>query len=209
MKTRSLAAERLDVEDLPAELVAGAYRFLAGINRWLGGVRATQRAFDEFARRWRRDERIRVLDVGSGTRDMARALAAHDSRLEFTCVDRRGGDVRGDALQLPFCDGAFDYAISSLFLHHLNDEQVVRALREFDRVARRGMIMNDLIRRRRLYWWTRVLTLFGNEIVRSDGPLSVRKAFTVEEVRRLAAPVGYLRTRVCFGHRLLVYGERE
>ncbi len=75
-------------------------------------------------------------------------------------------------------------------------------------MARRGMIMNDLIRRRRLHWWTWVFTLFGNEIVRSDGPLSVRKAFTVEEVRRLAAPVGYLRTRVCFGHRLVVYGER-
>ena len=208
MKTRSLDPERLDVEEPPRALLEDSYRFLGFINRWLGGVRATRLAFDEFARRWGHDERIRVLDVASGTRDMARRLTAHDPRLEFTCVDLRDGDVRGDALRLPFRDGAFDYVTTSLFMHHLDDGQAARALCEFDRVARRGMIMNDLIRRTRLYLWTRFFTLFSNEIVRNDGPLSVRKSFTVDELRRLAAPIPYLKTRVCFGHRVLLYGER-
>ncbi len=37
--------------------------------------------------------------------------------------------VRGDALRLPFADVAFDYAITSLFLHHLDEEQIVAVLR--------------------------------------------------------------------------------
>ena len=118
--------------------------------------------------------------------------------------------VRGDALALPFAPGSFDFVTSSLFFHHLPDEAVVRALREFDRVARRGVVVNDLIRRRRLYWWTKFFTWFGNDIVRFDGPLSVRKAFTLEEIRGLAERSGlaWLTVEEAFGHRFVLKGER-
>lgn len=214
MKRRSLEPERLDLETPPRELVEGSYRFLSFVNRRLGGVRATRLAFEEFARGWKDERRIRVLDVASGTGEIPKALAAWDRRLEFTCLDMRADPagrvaVRGDALRLPFADGSFDYVTTSLFLHHLDDAQAARALKEFDRVARRGLVMNDLLRRRRLYWWTKFFTLLGNEIVRCDGPLSVLKSFTVEELHQLAAPFPYLKTRVCFGHRALLYGEKR
>jgi SAM-dependent methyltransferase len=213
-RTRSLQPERLDIETPPRDLVERSYRFLRFVNRRLGGVRATRLAFREFARGWRADERIRVLDVASGTGDIPEAIARRDPRIDFTCLDLNSDpngrvSVRGDALRLPFRDGAFDYVTTSLFMHHLSDEGAAAALREFDRVARRGLVMNDLIRRRRLYLWTKAFTLFANEIVRHDGPLSVRKSFTVEELRALAAPLPYLRTRVCFGHRVLLYGEKS
>ena len=213
MRTRSLEPERLDVESPSRDLVEGSYRFLSFINRRLGGVRATRRAFEEFAPGWGPSQKIRVLDVASGTGDIPATLAKWDPRLEFTCLDVRADPwgrvgVRASALRLPFRDGSFDYVITSLFLHHLGDEAAASALREFDRVARRGLVMNDLLRRRRLYWWTKFFTLFGNEIVRYDGPLSVLKSFTVEELRRLAAPYPYLKTRVCFGHRVILYGEK-
>lgn len=214
MKTRSRESEILDVGRPPRELVEGSYRFLKFVNLRLGGLRATRLAFKEFRRRWRPDERIRVLDVASGTGDIPRALAEWDARIEATCLDREADPlgavrVRGDALLLPFGDGAFDYVITSLFLHHLPDEAVRTALREFDRVARRGMVMNDLLRRRRLYWWTKLFTLFGNEIVRHDGPLSVLRSFTRREVEELAAPIPYLKVRVCWGHRMILFGEKS
>lgn len=212
LKTRSLEPERLDIETPPPDLLERSHRFLSFVNRRLGGVRATRRAFGEFAPRWGATERIRVLDVASGSADIPAALERWDARLRFTCLDVRAGGpvaVVGDALRLPFRDGAFDYVTSSLFLHHLTDAALTSALKEFDRVARRGLVMNDLIRRVRLYLWTRVFTLFANEYVRNDGPLSVRKAFTVRELERLAAPHSYLKTRVCFGHRVLLYGEKS
>jgi len=214
MKTRSLEPERLDVETPPRDLVERSYRFLSFVNRRLGGVRATRLAFEEFAPGWGAGTRIRVLDVASGTGDIPTALERWNPRLQFTCLDMRADPsgrvgVRGDALRLPFRDGSFDYVTTSLFLHHLGDAELVRALREFDRVARRGLVMNDLLRRTRLYLWTKVFTLFANEYVRHDGPLSVRKAFTLDELRRLAAPLPYLKTRVCFGHRVILYGEKS
>lgn len=213
MKIRSLAPERLDLETPPRELLERSYRFLSFVNRRLGGVRATRLAFQEFSAGWGATERIRVLDVASGTGDIPEAMERWDPRIRFTCLDLRADPsgrvgVRADALRLPFRDGAFDYVTTSLFLHHLGDEAAAAALKEFDRVARRGLVMNDLLRRARLYLWTKVFTLFANEYVRHDGPLSVRKSFTVDELRRLAAPLPYLKTRVCFGHRVLLYGEK-
>jgi ubiquinone/menaquinone biosynthesis C-methylase UbiE len=214
MKTRSLEPERLDVETPPRDLVERSYRFLSFVNRRLGGVRATRLAFEEFAPRWGPESRIRVLDVASGSGDIPNALERWNPKLHFTCLDMRADPsgrvaVRGDALRLPFRDGSFDYVTTSLFMHHLGDAELVRALREFDRVARRGLVMNDLLRRTRLYLWTKLFTLFANEYVRHDGPLSVRKSFTLEELHRLAAPFPYLKTRVCFGHRVILYGEKS
>lgn len=212
LKTRSLEPERLDLETPPPDLLERSYRFLSFVNRRLGGVGATRSAFAEFSARWKPSERIRVLDVASGTADIPAALERWDPRLRFTCLDLRAAGrvaVIGDALRLPFRDGAFDYVTSSLFLHHLSDEGLTSALGEFDRVATRGLVMNDLIRRVRLYLWTKVFTLFANEYVRNDGPLSVRKSFTQAELQRLAARLPYLRTRVCFGHRMLLYGEKQ
>ena len=213
MRVRSLEPERMDVETPPPDLVERSYRFLSWINRYLGGVRATKLAFREFAAGWKPGERIRVLDVAGGTGDIPSALEEWDSRLEFTGLDLRADPsgrvaVRADALRLPFKDGAFDYVTTSLFLHHLDDEAAPAAIREFVRVARRGIVMNDLIRRARLYAWTRAFTLFANEYVRHDGPLSVRKSFTIRELRALATPWPWLRTRACFGHRALLYGEK-
>jgi ubiquinone/menaquinone biosynthesis C-methylase UbiE len=213
VKERSLEPERLDIETPPRDLVEKSHRFLYLVNRFLGGIRATKKAFEEFAAGWGPDERIRVLDVASGAGDIPRALERWDRRLEFTCLDLRADPtgrvgVRADALRLPFRDGAFDYVTTSLFLHHLGDEAAAAAFKEFDRVARRGLVMNDLLRRTRLYLWTKLFTLFANEIVRHDGPLSVRKSFTVDELRRMAAPFPYLKVRGSFGHRVLVYGEK-
>ena len=39
---------------------------------------------------------------------------------------------------------AFDYALTNMFLHHLDDEQVVTVFRDMLRVARRGVVVADL-----------------------------------------------------------------
>jgi len=49
--------------------------------------------------------------------------------------------VRGDADNLPFSDGVFDYGFVHDGLHHLSDPY--RALAELARVARRGLILTE------------------------------------------------------------------
>ena len=69
--------------------------------------------------------------------------------------------VRGDAFQLPFVDGKFDYAMCSLFIHHFKDDEVVTVLRELSRVATRGVVVIDLHRHPVAYFfYTTVARLF-------------------------------------------------
>ncbi len=49
--------------------------------------------------------------------------------------------VRGDCERLPFDDASFDYVISFRFMGHLPPPTRLRVLREFRRVARKGVIV--------------------------------------------------------------------
>jgi ubiquinone/menaquinone biosynthesis C-methylase UbiE len=100
--------------------------------------------------------------------------------------------LQGDAFRLPFRDRAFDFVFCSLFLHHFADEQAVALLREMHRVARRALLLCDL-ERHVLSWCFLPASrpLFGwHWITMHDGPISVRAAFTVEELAKLAARAG-------------------
>ena len=118
--------------------------------------------------------------------------------------------VRANALRLPFADGSFDYAMTAMFLHHLDDDAAAAAVREMARVARRGIVVADLLRHRRAYAWIHLLTLLSGPMVRHDARASVAQAFTKPEVLRLRdrAGVGFARYYRHFGHRFVLAGER-
>lgn len=213
METRSLEPELLDHEVPPAGERARIVGYLAFVNRWLGGTSAVESHLREIR------GPATVLDVASGAADMSRDLARRHPNL--TCVAFDLSDwmlsfasgvprIRGDVRRFPFRDRSVDWIITTHFFHHLTDGQIVGVLREFDRVARRGIIVNDLIRNRRALFWIRLLTLWANRYVKADGPQSVRKAFTLPEIEALAGKAGlpWLRARAHFGHRFTLAGER-
>ena len=93
---------------------------------------------------------------------------------------------------LHFPDHSFDIAHASLLLHHLDPPAAVVLLREMSRVARHGIVVNDLIRSR-LAWigaWLLSHLATGNRYTRRDAPLSVRRAYTVAELTSLIAAAG-------------------
>ncbi len=228
---RSLEREHMD-DHTPAQgVVDEVYAFLGAITRWLGGARATLHRFEQFSVGWAPGARISILDVACGGADMARALHAWGHArgfdIQVTALDisartldaarRRGeaGDqprfVRADVHRAPFRDGAFDYVTCALFFHHLTDDEVERTLRAFDRMARRGVVVNDLMRRWRLYAWSWLFTRPFNAVLRADGPLSVRRAFRPGELAALAERAGmpWLSVKTHFGHRMTLAGERR
>ena len=114
-------------------------------------------------------------------------------------------------MNAPFAHGSFAYAMSSMFLHHLDENETVRVLREMDRVASRGIIAADLVRNRRAYAWISMFTLMSNPMVRHDARVSVAQAFTRDEVvaMRDRANVGYAQYHKHFGHRFVLAGEKQ
>jgi SAM-dependent methyltransferase len=209
-------AELLDGPlDDPATLT-GNLRDLRRVNRWLGGVSLSGRALDALAGRAAdRGAAISLLDVGTGAADVPLALLAdwerRGRRLEVTAVDDRAEvlaaaraltpaiDVHprlrvavADGRALPFPDDAFDVAHCSLLIHHLDERAAVALLREMARVARRGIVVNDLSPGR-AYWlgaWLLGHLATRNRYTRHDAPLSVRRAWSIAEARALLAVAG-------------------
>ena len=109
-------------------------------------------------------------------------------------------------------DETYDYVTASLFLHHVPPEKQIEILKLFDRIARRGILVSDL--NRSFSGWISVGAasfLFGNHITRHDGPLSVRRAFTVAELGEMANAAGlsYLKAEREPWFRVSLTGEKN
>src|SRR5207245_2074121 len=100
--------------------------------------------------------------------------------------------VRGDAFRLPFADASFDYVLCSLAFHHFGFEGCLAALREMERVARRGWLVNDIRRAWSAWFLIRaVLAIAGaNRLTRHDGPASVLRAYSLDEYRAMPEALG-------------------
>ena len=226
MDRRTNALELLDgpLDDPPA--LAANLRDLRRVNRWLGGASLSEPAIDALAAH--RPE-LTLLDVGTGGADIPVALldraGKRSRRLSIIAIDSRpevlAAAVRarpavattpglelhvGDGRSLPYPDHSFDVAHASLVLHHLEPDEAVLLLREMARVARMGVVVND-IERGRLGWigaWLMGHLLTGNRYTRYDAPLSVARSYRAAELAALLREAGLTPVRVVRG----VFGLR-
>jgi ubiquinone/menaquinone biosynthesis C-methylase UbiE len=227
LQSRLRGPEWMDEPGANAEHLRKSLRYLRRINGFLRYTRSTLSHLERFSRRWRRGETIRILDVATGSADLPRAILkwakgrGFDVRvvgvdLHAMTARAAGADnavriVQANAMQLPFADGSFDYATTSLFLHHLDEADVVKVLAEMGRVTGRGVIVGDLLRHRRAYFWVNILTSLANPMVRHDGRISVAQAFKREEIIALRdqAGISFASYHRHFGHRFVLAGERS
>lgn len=204
-----------------------ALRALSRVHRLSGTGLRLRRVLDQVAGKAADGRALRVLDVACGGGDAALDVARWARRsghaVEVTALDlsetalafgreraeRSGLEVswlRADALDgLP--DGPFDLAISSLFLHHLEEEQVVSLLAGLRARATR-LHLEDLRRSRlglALAWGTLRL-VSRSRVAHVDGPRSVRAAWSRSELVDLAeeADLGGARVRWGWPERWIV-----
>ncbi|HEX8186410.1 MAG TPA: methyltransferase domain-containing protein, partial [Blastocatellia bacterium] len=140
---------------------------------------------------------VAALDISERNLRIARTRLGIGSGVEL---------VRADSLKLPFAVGSFDFVTASLFLHHFKDEDVVQLLSDFARVARRAVIINDLVRNLVPYYFARLTgpVLATSFLTRYDGPVSVLRGFTLDEMKNLAGQAGLrnIEVRRVFPYRL-------
>lgn len=214
---RSTKLERIDTGDYTPEEYATFLKEIAFINRYLGDGRALKQSLLRQIEEQDLHE-FSVLDVGCGSGELLRMIAkfasASGRKTRLTGIDLNPissettryesfqfpeiSAVRGDAFHLPFADGTFDYAISSLFFHHLTDEQIPVVLKEMSRVARRGIFVIDLHRDPTAYVGYKIFcAVFRiSPLVRQDGSLSIKKGFRPGELGRLGRNAGLVNPEV-------------
>jgi SAM-dependent methyltransferase len=231
LKERSRELEHLDHLPIDYPSMAAIHRNLETINAWLGGVHATLYHLRRYSKKWKPGEAIRMLDWGTGGADVPRAIVRWARRKGFH-VEITGVDPSAQSLtyareasreypEIKFVQASvedfqshepFDYAISSLLLHHLSDEQIVSLLKRSNALCRRGILFVDLVRSARAWAWIWALSrLFrAHPIVQHDGPLSVLRSFSRQNLLTYATRAGlsYLHVSIHFGYRYVLAGEK-
>jgi SAM-dependent methyltransferase len=215
---RSYEKELMDAPVIDPAMWVDDLRNLRAMNRFLGGSRGLLWALKRMLLREKLTQ-FSLLDVGTGSGDIPAAMvlwsrrrrlrprviaveaqplttkvaAAHTSSLPEISV------IQGDAGTLPFRRRSFDIVTASQFLHHFSEAKIISLLQGWATLARRAIVISDLIRHPLpyygIYFLTRLCTV--NPMTINDAALSVQRALTLREWRALfnKAAVGRVEVR--------------
>jgi SAM-dependent methyltransferase len=203
---RCYEKEMMDLGVCDTAVLAEDLRNLRALNRYLRARECVLFGLQHALGR-EKLKRFSVLDVGTGSADIPAAildwsrragvevnivgLEANPTTVKIAADRIRGcaaiALVRGNAAAPPFPPQSFDFVVASQLLHHFADDAIVDLLSAWAQLARRAIIIGDLIRHPAAYYGIRVLTSLTtrNVMTRADAPLSVRRALTFDEWRAL------------------------
>jgi 2-polyprenyl-3-methyl-5-hydroxy-6-metoxy-1,4-benzoquinol methylase len=206
---RSYQKELLDEEYIPQKDLWRNLYELNIINRMLGGHAATIKGLDQL--KLKKDRMYQILDIGSGGGDTLKAIAiwgrGRGYQFELTGVDLKQDCIdygqkfckkyqeihfiKSDYKDLDSLDRKFDIIITSLFCHHLNDEELKGLFDWSVSHAETGFIMNDLHRHPVAYHSISILTkLFSRSyLVKNDAKLSVLRGFKLKEIEEFVSHI--------------------
>jgi len=203
---RSNDLELVDRPDSKSEDVARSLWFCTVANRYFGGTRVVRKFLQAEFARVPVDRPLRVLDIGAGSCDIPLALSrwarGRGRDIQFVCLERHphaahlareavaaARDPRVRVLEEDVLahqpEHTYDYAIGSLFFHHMTDEDVLTILGRLRGVVRRAVLVNDLRRCGVCYRLGSAVSRLFSPVARHDLLLSIRRGFRPWELRRL------------------------
>jgi SAM-dependent methyltransferase len=211
-RTRASTPELMDDLSLASEELRQNLDELETINTWLGGYRPVLAALSRLRPHFPTGRPLRLADLGSGGGDTLRQLARWARRqrqpVALTGIDANAFMLdyaaaksrlypeisyqQFDIFGTDFAAQSYDVLTASLFCHHFTDAELVQLLRRWQQQAGLAVIINDLHRHWLAYHSIRLLTkLFGgSRLVQHDAPVSVARAFSRADWRRLLAAAG-------------------
>ena len=202
-------AELTELMDQPCsrDELRACLRDIEKLNRWFLGYRPVLRWLDSLdLARFRKP--LRIIDIGCGHGDLLRQidrwaekrgiearLTGCDMNPETIAIaanaTRRASRIQWTATDVFSLNGrgSVDLVVSSLFTHHLAENEVVRFVRWMEQHAEIGWFINDLSRAAIPYWLLKAFTKAAglHRFVQHDGPVSIRRAFVADDWRRMCS----------------------
>jgi SAM-dependent methyltransferase len=213
-RRRAQLTELMD-EPCTRDELRACLRDLARTNRWtlayrpvLHWLEAVAAGLPSFA------GPLRILDVGCGYGDGLRRVeqwaAKHGIDVELTGLDLNPNATEIAAEASPASSSiqwvsadVFTYTpmkpvhlvVSSLFTHHLAEDDIVSFLRWMEQHATIGWFINDLSRAAIPYHFFRIVSKLArlHRFVQHDGPISIRRSFVFADWQRICAEAGLTR----------------
>jgi SAM-dependent methyltransferase len=179
------------------------------VNTILGGFKFTLNAIKKELNNYP-DQSIAIVDAGCGDGEMLRYLDDHlnHSQLTFIGLDFAAGSIekarikskgrsrlrfrKSDILQLDPASIKCDFLISSLTMHHFNDDEIINFLVKFKEITTKCIIINDLHRHRLPFLFFKYFSpvFLQHEISRHDGLISIASGFKPADFKKYALAAG-------------------
>lgn len=208
LQTRSGELEIMDDLDCHGEVVDQTLRELEVINRLLGGDDVTINGIDQLIEK-SSQKNYSIADFGCGGGDLAMKIVKWGRKRNLT-LEVEGIDANPHIIQFakqnckPFNEITFvandvfkntktyDIITATLFVHHFDDDQLVKLFKSMHDHSKIGVVINDIHRHSLSYHSIRLLTRFFSKsaMVKFDAPLSVRRAFKRQELIHILKKAG-------------------
>lgn len=211
-KHRSYESELLDAPDIHKDLLFENLTELDFINRVLGGHSISLNGIKKLVTD--KNKVYHIVDLGCGSGDLMQVIANWAAKegyqMRLTGVDRNPDviDYMNDFCKnYPEISGvasdyrdylktgvSIDVIHCSLFCHHLKDDELAELFSYFKNYTKTGFVINDLHRHWLAYYGVYLIThlLNGSVLSKNDGPISVLRAFKLNEFRALFQKAGII-----------------
>jgi 2-polyprenyl-3-methyl-5-hydroxy-6-metoxy-1,4-benzoquinol methylase len=199
--------EMMDDFTIGGELLRDTLDKLEKINRWLGGNLVTVNALKKVLKKHPKEQEITIVDIGCGHGDILRDVAKFGRKKGYK-MKLLGVDANPTAMEYAnelsedfneltfqtedifsndFKKREFDIVLSTLFLHHFKEEQLVSFLTSTLKQTKKAIIVNDLHRHKLAYYLFMLLSLFiKNKMIINDGLISVLRGFKRKDLVRIS-----------------------
>lgn len=184
------------------------------VNNLLGGFKFMLQAVKKEVSKYP-DQALVIVDAGCGDGEMLRYLEAHLNRenisflgLDFAArsIEKARHKSKGlsrlsfresDILQINPAELQCDILISSLTMHHFDDEEIVSFLSKFKEITTKCIIINDLHRHRIAFLFFKYISpiFIKHEISKHDGLISIASGFKGRDFKKYAAAIGITNDR--------------
>ena len=204
---RSNKSEIMDDFTMKGELLRDTLDKLGSINKWLGGNSITIDGIKQLLKGNSKDKTYSIIDLGCGHGDILRLVAdfgrkkgykfkligidANQDTIDYTNelsenypeLTFRNEDIFSNEFQKI----NYDIALTTLFLHHFKEEEIVDLLSSLSNKATLGIVVNDLQRSEIAYGLFKLLGLvISNYMIKQDGLTSILRAFKREDLERIS-----------------------
>ncbi len=207
---RSDEEEIMDDLTYNGEILHDSLDKLAKINKWLGGNNVTINGLKILLEKRTKETPITIIDLGCGGGDVLRDVAhfGQQNGYHFNLI---GLDANHNTIKyakklsqnydnINFTDInifsedfnhlKYDIVLTTLFLHHFKEDQLVTFLKPVLEKAKLGIVVNDLHRHKLAYYLFKLLcTTISNKTIVEDGLTSVLRGFKRKELKVISEKV--------------------
>lgn len=209
-KNRSDQEEIMDDLDYKGPILHDSLDKLAKINQWLGGNAVTLNGLKNLLKKHDRSIPLRIVDLGCGGGDILREVSRFGKQNGY-CFELIGIDANKhtiayakkcsctydniefktmDIFSEAFKELNYDVVLSTLFLHHFKEKELITFLEPVLITASLGVVVNDLHRHKLAYYLFKLLSLtIRNQTIVQDGLTSVLRGFKRHELESISKQI--------------------